>query len=47
MFSHQEIWPAHLFKVSHLDGEKLEMAMKEFEQLDRDGIVRPSDSPWS
>ncbi len=34
-------------KFCHLDGEKLEAARKEFKQLDRDGIVRPSDSPWS
>ena len=30
-----------------MDGEKLEAARKEFEQLERDGVIRPSDSPWS
>jgi hypothetical protein len=34
-------------KFRHLDGEKLEAARKESEQLDLGRIVRPSDSPWS
>ncbi len=31
--------------VRRLDGEKLAAAKSEFEQLERDGIVRRSDSP--
>jgi hypothetical protein len=34
-------------RFRRLDGEKLAAAKKEFEQLERDGIVRRSDSPWS
>jgi hypothetical protein len=34
-------------RFCRLDGEKLAAAKKEFEQLERDGIVRRSDSPWS
>ncbi len=30
-----------------LDGEKLAAAKKEFDQLERDGIIRHSDSLWS
>ncbi len=34
-------------RFRRLDGKKLAAAKKEFEQLERDGIVRRSDSPWS
>ncbi len=34
-------------RFRRLDGEKLAAAKKEFEQLERDSIVRGSDCPWS
>jgi cleavage and polyadenylation specificity factor subunit 1 len=34
-------------KFCRLDGEKLEAAKKEFKQLQEDGIIQRSTSPWS
>jgi hypothetical protein len=34
-------------RFRRLDGEKLASAKKEFLQMERDGIIRRSDSPWS
>jgi hypothetical protein len=34
-------------RFRRLDGEKLAAAKKEFLQMERDGIIRRSDNPWS
>jgi hypothetical protein len=34
-------------RFRRLDGKKLAAAKKEFLQMERDGIIRCSDSPWS
>jgi hypothetical protein len=34
-------------RFRRLDSEKLAVAKKEFLQMERDGIIRRSDSPWS
>jgi hypothetical protein len=48
VFHHIKIaGPPIASRFRRLDGEKLAAAKKEFEQLERDGIVRGSDCPWS
>jgi hypothetical protein len=48
VFHHIKTTGSHIFsRFRRLDGEKLATAKKEFEQLERNGIVRCSDSPWS
>ncbi len=39
--------PPTTAKFRHLDAEKLAVEKAEFDQLERDGIIRRSDSPWA
>ncbi len=44
---HKTSGPPTASRFGRLDAEKLAAAKAEFLQLERDGMVRRSDSPWS